>query len=158
MLKQHSRFLCLVVALLLIIGGCVYTAINYNNFCAGNTLDPDEIIRLTNEYRVSQGLNELEKDEILCEVAEIRAKEIVHTWSHTRPDGTKFYKLLKDQDYEMQAAGENIGRYQKTADEVMQMWKESKSHNENMLGNYTRIGVAVYQENGNYHFVQIFAR
>ena len=122
------------------------------------TLSPDEIIRLTNEYRVSQGLNELEKDEVLCEVAEIRAKEIVDTWSHTRPDGTKFYNILVAMNYEMAAAGENIGRYQDSEEEVMSMWKESKSHNKNMLGDYTKIGVAVYQEDGEYYFVQIFAR
>lgn len=57
-------------------------------------LSVDELIRLTNEYRVSQGLNALEKDLELCEVAEIREREIVDTWSHERPDGTKFYNIL----------------------------------------------------------------
>ena len=121
-------------------------------------LNPDEIIRLTNEYRVSEGLNELEKDSVLCEVAEIRAREIADVWSHTRPDGTKFYNILLGMDYEMSAAGENIARYQESAEEVMSMWKESKEHNENMLGNYTKIGVAIFEENGEYYFAQIFAR
>lgn len=120
--------------------------------------EPDKIISMTNEYRVSQGLNTLEKDDVLCEVAEIRAKEIVNTWSHTRPDGTKFYNILDDMSYQMNGAGENIGRYQESEEEVMNMWKESESHNKNMLGDYTKMGVAVYQEDGKYFFVQIFAR
>ena len=121
-------------------------------------LSVDELIRLTNEYRVSQGLNVLEKDLELCEVAEIRAREIVDTWSHERPDGTKFYNILLGMKYEMVAAGENIGRYQNSEEEVLDMWKQSETHNENMLGDYTHIGVAIYKEDGKYHFVQIFTR
>lgn len=109
-------------------------------------LSVDELIRLTNEYRVSQGLNALEKDLELCEVAEIRVREIVDTWSHERPDGTKFYNILLGMKYEMVAAGENIGRYQNSEEEVLDMWKQSETHNENMLGDYTHIGVAIYKE------------
>lgn len=41
-------------------------------------LSVDELIRLTNEYRVSKGLNALEKDLELCEVAEIRERDCRH--------------------------------------------------------------------------------
>lgn len=46
----------------------------------------------------------------------------------------------------MVAAGENIGRYQNSEEEVLDMWKQSETHNENMLGDYTHIGVAIYKE------------
>lgn len=118
-----------------------------------------EVIRLTNEYRVSLGLNELTQDDQLAYVAQIRASEIVTTWSHIRPDGTIFLSILNDIQYPSIRAGENLGRAQKTASEVMDMWKESPSHNENLIGDFTKIGVDIYvSEDGILHFVQIFAK
>lgn len=118
-----------------------------------------EIIRLTNEYRVSLGLNELTQDDRLADVAQIRASEIVTTWSHTRPDGTIFADILNDMQYPSTRAGENLGRAQKTASEVMDMWKESPGHNAILTGDFTKIGVDIYvSEDGILHFVQIFAK
>lgn len=174
MLKK-CKIWCMLMVLLLMIAGCSDTAIHRPGNAgevAGEICNPvdndvgqdvhkpnaDEIIRLTNEYRVSHGLPPLEKDPVLCEVAEIRAKEIVTTWSHTRPDGTKFYNILFDMNYQADAAGENLGRYQTSVEEVMQMWKDSESHNKNMLSEYSKIGTAVYELDGEFYFVQIFAR
>ena len=168
---KNCKFWILVGLLLFSLSGCAETALHNkpSGEVAGEICNPvdedvgcetmvDEVIQLTNEYRVSHGLPPLEKDETLCDVAEIRAKEIVETWSHVRPDGTKFYNILFDMNYEMRAAGENLGRYQSSAEEVLNMWKQSESHNKNMLSEYTKMGAAVYEHDGKLHFVQIFAR
>lgn len=82
MLKyKHNILLIVVFAIVLIIftGRLLETDKGAHIDSQTECLNPDEIIRLTNEYRVLQGRNELEKDSVLCEVAEVRAKEIVDT-------------------------------------------------------------------------------
>lgn len=154
MFTKYFKFLPICIILLFTLTGCTQS----QSATQLPSLNADEIISQTNEYRVSQGLNVLETDTALCEVAMLRAKEIVTVWSHTRPDGSKFYKILENMNYKMDAAGENLGRYHLSVDEVMDMWKSSDSHNKNMLGNYTKMGAAIYEEKGKFYFVQIFAR
>ena len=118
-----------------------------------------EVIRLTNEYRVSLGLNELEQDDLLTKVAEIRAMEIVTTWGHNRPDGSTFADILAAMHYPSPRFGENLGKAQQTASEVVEMWKESPGHNANLTGDFTKIGVDIYvSEEGILYFAQIFAK
>lgn len=119
----------------------------------------EEVIRLTNEYRVSLGLNELTQDTQLAYVAEVRSMEIVNTWGHNRPDGSTFADILVAMKYPSPRFGENLGKAQKTASEVMEMWKESPSHDANLTGDFTKIGVAIYvSEDGILYFAQIFAK
>lgn len=67
--------------------------------------------------------------------------------------------MLKQNNYKYTFAGENLGEFQKTTDEVMQMWKDSPSHNENLLNSYTKIGVGIYKDNkNNLYFAQIFSK
>lgn len=118
-----------------------------------------EIIDLTNEYRVSLGLNELEEDSRLTDIARIRSQEIVTNWSHIRADGSMYSDMIRDIDYDYYCIGENLARYQKTPEEALKMWKESPSHNENLVGEYTKIGVGVYEDkDGNLYYAQIFAK
>ena len=117
-----------------------------------------EVLKLVNEYRLENDLNELVWDDQLAEVAKIRAPELVVQWSHVRPDGTKYVDILDDMRYPSPLVGENLGRYQKTPEEVMQMWKESPGHNANLLGDFTKIGIETYENEGNLYWVQIFAK
>lgn len=118
----------------------------------------EEILTLTNEYRKQNGLQELVIDETLNNIAAIRAKEIVNTWSHTRPDGTSYIDLIIAANFNCKLAGENLARYQTTSTQLLEQWKNSESHNANLLGDFTKIGIAMYEENGLMHFVQIFAK
>ena len=120
-----------------------------------------EVIRLTNEYRVSLGLDELTQDDQLTYVARIRAQEIVTSWSHVRPDGTYYVDILDAIQYPSPLVGENLARGQETAAEAIEMWKESPGHNDNLTGqDFNKIGVGVYffEETGRLYYVQIFAK
>lgn len=118
----------------------------------------EEILNLTNEYRKSNGLSELVMDKTLNNIAAIRAEEIVDTWSHTRPDGSSYIDLIVASNFECKLAGENLARYQISAEQLLEQWKNSESHNANLLGDFTKIGIAMYEENGLMHFVQIFTK
>lgn len=105
----------------------------------------NEVLRLVNIERASEGVAPLTMDSSLCKAADVRVKEIGKSFSHTRPDGTKVFDLLK---YKMgikyNCAAENLAQYQKTAEQVVTDWLGSTSgHRENILNpNFTKIGIA----------------
>lgn len=111
--------------------------------------DAEEVIRLTNQERVKNGLEPLEVDEDLMELAKVRAVEIKEQYSHTRPDGTSVVDL---------GCGENCGR-RYSVEEQIKGWMNSEGHRTNiLLDRYHHIGAACYQaENGNLYWVQVFS-
>lgn len=117
-----------------------------------------EVFALVNSAREENGLSALSLSSELCAAAEIRAKEIVRSFSHTRPDGRSCFTVLKDSGISYRAAGENIAYGQRTASAVMTAWMNSSGHRANILGrNFGRIGIACYTVNGVRYWVQLFA-
>jgi uncharacterized protein YkwD len=62
--------------------------------------------------------------------------------SHEGSDGSKFNERIERQGYQSRRLGENVAAGQKTVDEVMREWMNSPHHRDNILGNFTEIGVA----------------
>lgn len=120
-----------------------------NKLCVGLA---KEIYEETNKERVSAGLPELVWSDELAEAADIRAEEIIGTFSHIRPDGTKCYALGE------RIHGENIARGpHASGSEFVQHWMDSPGHRENILRKeFTMMGVGTrYTEMGDTG-VQIF--
>ena len=92
------------------------------------------------------------------QAAEIRAKEIVTSFSHTRPNGSSFATALTESGVNFKTAGENIAWGQKTPQEVMNVWMNSQGHRANILNTtFTEIGIGVYQEpSGTMYWTQLF--
>ncbi len=106
-------------------------------------------------------LEELTLDEGLCRAAQIRAKEIVSNFSHTRPDGTSCSTVFAECSLSFGAKGENIaaGTASSTGRAAFTQWKEDnedfdgQGHRRNMLGNFTHIGIAyVYAPSSRYKY------
>ena len=119
----------------------------------------DEVIRLVNQERAKEGLSALSGDSKLTRAAEIRAKELVTKFSHTRPDGESCFTVLEEvslKDYKH--VGENIAYGQKTPEKVMNSWMNSSGHRKNILtANFKKIGVGCYQDSsGTLYWVQLF--
>ena len=76
---------------------------NANN---GNTQKPDDngynssyeqqVLNLVNKERRSQGLSALSLSAEAQQAARVRAKEIVSSFSHTRPNGTSCFTVLNE--------------------------------------------------------------
>ncbi|MBQ7067122.1 MAG: hypothetical protein IJN92_09925 [Lachnospiraceae bacterium] len=117
-----------------------------------------QVVKLVNEERVKAGLKELTIDTQVETAALVRAKEIKQSFSHTRPNGSSFSTVLKEQGVKYKGSGENIAWGQKTPEEVMKGWMNSEGHRANILNaKYTKIGVGNYQdENGRNYWVQLF--
>lgn len=109
---------------------------------------------IVNEERAKEGLPALELDAKLTEAANIRAREILQKFSHTRPDGRGCFSVLQDMGIRYASSGENIALGQQTAEWVMDDWMHSEGHRANIMGlGYGKIGVG-FCENG---WVQLFA-
>ena len=88
-----------------------------------------EIADLTNAYRLENGLNALNYNESLQSASDIRALETIVSFSHTRPNGTRWTTTVPEWTY----GGENLASGQSSATSAMNAWIESESHNANLL-------------------------
>ncbi len=117
----------------------------------------DEVIRLVNEIRVSNGLNALTKNWELSRVARYKSQDMAENryFSHTSPTYGSPFQMIKAFGLTYRSAGENIAYGQRTPQEVMNAWMNSSGHRANILNaSYTQIGVG-YAANGRY-WTQMF--
>ena len=117
-----------------------------------------EVVRLVNIERANVGVQPLEFSEELTERADVRAEEIVGVFSHTRPDGSDCFSILRGINY--RTCGENIAAGKSTPEAVVDQWMNSSGHRANILnGNFKYLGVGYcYDENSMYkhYWVQLF--
>ena len=137
----------------------------YDNTKINNSTEEDsnltfaqEVVRLVNIERAKEGLNSLTADTKLEKAAIIRGKEIQTSFSHTRPDGSSFSTVLKENNISYKSAGENIAWGQKTPQEVVNAWMNSPGHKANIMSSkYSKIGVGYLKNSeGRNYWVQLF--
>ena len=120
-----------------------------SSFGAG---DEQLLFTLTNQDRVSAGLNALVNDSYLHKEAEWRAKDMATRdyFSHTiPPNGLMVFDYMQKDHYCFKVAGENIG-VSSWGDDVAttrieKAFMKSTSHRANILGSWGRLGVGAYK-------------
>ena len=124
---------------------------------AGGEAFAAEVLRLVNEERKKAGLAELRAGPAALDAAaDLRAQEIAVLFSHSRPNGSSCFTALAEHGVAYAACGENIASGYATPAAVMAVWMNSPGHRANILGNYNRLGVGVYEQNGRLHWAQMF--
>ena len=111
-----------------------------------------DLLRRVNKYRDRQGLNTLEENDYLNEMAQIRAEELSVRMDHFRPEGgTVIGKYGVN--------GEIITKGPKTPKDAFLAFKVSKQHNEIMLGrDILTFGSGYYVDgNGKSYWVILFS-
>lgn len=104
----------------------------------------EQVVELVNQERTKAGLSAVTLDQNIASAALVRAKEIETSFSHTRPNGSKFSTALTEQGVTFKGAGENIAWGQKSPEAVIQAWMNSEGHRANILNkNFTKIGVGI---------------
>lgn len=118
----------------------------------------EQVVELVNQERTKAGLSAVTLDQNIASAALVRAKEIETSFSHTRPNGSKFSTALTEQGVTFKGAGENIAWGQKSPEAVIQAWMNSEGHRANILNkNFTKIGVGYYQNAAGHNFwTQLF--
>ena len=117
-----------------------------------------EVARLINEYRISKGLNALEKINHISNVSEDHDLYMI-------ANNTLSHALFAQREENLKATlgavsvGENVAYNYATAQSVVTAWLNSASHKSNIEGNYTHFGIAVRANGeGKMYFTNIFIR
>jgi len=114
---------------------------NQNQSTTANTY-AEEVLQYVNEARLSNNLSPLKLDATLSTAAEVRAREISTKFSHTRPDGTSCFTVLREFGIRYSVCGENIAIGYRDAKSVVNAWMNSSGHRANILNpNYKYMGV-----------------
>jgi len=119
------------------------------------------ILELVNQYRQQAGLNTLKYSSKLQKAADIRAREIVTLFDHTRPNGVNCSTAVTDDGISFSAFGENIfmcsGVSNVTSKLIFDAWIDSPSHRENILREgFTDMCIGIYSVGGSTYAVQLF--
>ncbi|MGM0502147.1 MAG: CAP domain-containing protein, partial [Bacillota bacterium] len=120
------------------------------------------VISLVNQERKKRGLKLYQHNPKVANVAQKKAEDMRNNnyFSHQSPTYGSPFEMLKQFNIKYSAAGENIAKGQKTAQEVMNSWMNSAGHRKNILSQkYTQIGVGLAKNSqGTTHWVQLFIK
>ena len=116
------------------------------------------------EKIVFDNLEEIRYDYALEKVAMQRAVEAAIYYSHTRPNGGRFFTAYNDLGYSWRNCGENVAAGYRTASAVFTGWAEEneayagQGHRRNMLNaDFKAVGCACVYYEGYYYWVQNFS-
>ena len=113
-----------------------------------------EMEALINQYRQSLGLKPLTVTVGLQEAADIRAEEICQYFSHTRPNGTNCFSVLKELGISYKKSGECLAGYYSDPATTLTQWKNSSGHNNIITDpDFTHMATGCYEEDGYYYWV-----
>ena len=123
----------------------------------------EEVVALVNKARVEAGVHELTIDYDLCRAAQVRAKECVTTFSHTRPDGTPYKTAIAEAGVVSNYTGENVATGHTSPQQVVSRLLKSEGHKANIINEkFTRIGIGLEKNVGNryggYAWSQLFVK
>ncbi|MFC0523572.1 CAP domain-containing protein [Pontibacillus salicampi] len=110
-----------------------------------------KVVELTNEERKAQGLEPLQIDKELSNVAEKKSEDMAanNYFSHNSPTYGSPFDMMDQFGVDYRTAGENIAKGQRTPQEVVDGWMNSEGHRKNIMNeSFTHIGVG-YVEDGN---------
>ena len=113
-------------------------------------ISPSEVIRLTNDRRITAGLSPLSENGALSQAAQAKGADMLNKgyWAHFAPDGTSPWSFFTDFGYRYRYAGENLARDFSSPGAAVDAWMNSPTHRENILnGNYKEVGIGVVEGN-----------
>ena len=111
---------------------------------AGAAVSPETAASLISGYRAGKGLGPVAVDPVLNKMAadQARAMAAVDQVGHDVPGGGNFERRLAKAGFNAGLAVENVGAGYRTLAEAFSGWRDSKSHNANMLKpGVTRLGI-----------------
>lgn len=118
---------------------------------ANLSVNVQELIDMTNNYRASQGLSSLTINPRLTQAAVNKASDILSKqyFNHTSPEGKKFSDWIREVGYKYFYVGENLAIDFDNNKDIFEAWLDSPTHKENIdKPQYQEIGIAAL--NGKY--------
>ncbi|HIB47566.1 MAG TPA: CAP domain-containing protein [Flavobacteriaceae bacterium] len=118
----------------------------------------NEILQLVNDYRISQGLTTIKRDQSYASAYAVDHTQYMIEKSQISHDnfGVRA-SALKERG--AQIVSENVAYGYDTAEDVVNAWLNSPGHLKTIEGEYTHSGFGVIQNSeGAYYFTQLFYR
>jgi len=132
---------------------------------AANASTREYFLQKTNETRKANGVAPVTLDYDLSIVATMRTFELTYgnTLSHTRPDGQRFYTILKEYGFKAgylngtKHYGENMAYWQNTDASAYTALISSSGHKQNILDTrWKKMGVGTFTFYGRRYWIQLF--
>ncbi|KAM0675119.1 hypothetical protein GVAV_001461 [Gurleya vavrai] len=121
--------------------------------------DISDLIDAINEYRKEEGKEPFVEDENLNEAAKVQADFMAekNNVTHEGPPGDEdLKKRVNNQGGDGSTARENVAQTNDDYINALNLWKESQGHNENLLSDSKKCGVAQANgENGEIFVAQV---
>ena len=158
-MSKLLKRLCLVLAAVLLL-----CPLAERRASAASALSAEEqtLISLVNEDRARYGLSALTVDPALCEVARIKAQDMLGNgyFAHTSPTYGNIRQMLTSFGVSYRGASENIARSRSVYHAEAAFLSSSTGHRQTLLGSqWTRVGVGVAVTRAGFVYVsQVFAR
>jgi uncharacterized protein YkwD len=119
----------------------------------------EDVLSYTNKFRKSKGLPALLINEDLNDIAQAHSVDMAKGrvgFGHT--GFNKRYAQAKKKINNFSGFAENVAYGVNTGKEVVNMWKNSPGHRQNMLGKYRYIGIGTAKDRqGRIFYTQVFA-
>ncbi len=132
---------------------------------AANASTREYFLEKTNETRAANGVAPVTLDYDLSIIATMRTFELTYgnTLSHTRPDGQRFYTILKEYGFKAgylngtKHYGENMAYWQYTDASAYSALIASSGHKQNILDTrWKKMGVGTFTFYGRRYWIQLF--
>ncbi len=144
----HPSTLSVIVAVFLVYQFAInfYLLIQPSILGYASNITPEQVIELTNQKRLENGLKPLTINGKLNEAAQRKAGDMFafDYWSHNSPSGRDPWSFFREVGYKYQYAGENLARDFMNSSSVVDAWMNSPTHRDNILNShYQETGLAV---------------
>lgn len=143
----RKKFLAFISVVLL---GVNLFSSHFSTGVSASSISAANLIRITNQERKANGLNELRAEKRLSNAAYAKAQNIFEHqyWSHYGPNDESPWQFILNSDYDYLYAGENLAKGFTSAEAVHSAWMASKTHRANILNSkYEDIGISVLSGN-----------
>ncbi len=124
--------------------------------CGG--AEESAVFELLNNLRKGQGLSALACDLTASKVARAFSQDMCNKgyFDHTGLDGTQPWDRLQSGGVQFSSAGENIAQGYQSPQAVHDGWVGSSGHYENMVGQWTRVGIGYVSCGGSPYWTEDF--
>jgi uncharacterized YkwD family protein len=124
--------------------------------------EENKVLELVNRERAKQGLQMLTGNSELTRVARKKCQDMINKnyFAHESPTYGSPFQMMEAEGIRFSAAGENIAKGQRSAEEVMSAWMNSPGHRSNIMSPaYTELGVGMAKDkNGSLYWTQLFIK
>ena len=114
----------------------------------------NQVLILLNNTRTNHGVNPLNIDGVLTNIARSRSKDMIDRgyFSHYTPDGRNIFNFIQVNGISYRVAGENLAMgsppSRGSPRNLIDAWMNSEAHRINMLkGAYNKIGIGIIDQN-----------